>query len=155
MYLTDYPLPGGQSRGYICRYLFQNSETEAASLHTHPSALPPIDNPQAPHTKTIISSLTASLTRNSGTQQRHAAARAAEHFTQRSISLSGAFHSAKHFTHSGTSSGTFSAQRSITNEHHSAEHFGRLNPYHGEDLPMPFTARPRMGGRRAAGRIFD
>ena len=21
MYLTDYPLPGGQSRGYICRYL--------------------------------------------------------------------------------------------------------------------------------------
>ena len=42
MYLTDYPLPGGQSRGYICRYLFQNSETEAASLHTHPSALPPI-----------------------------------------------------------------------------------------------------------------
>ena len=31
---------------------------------------------------------------------------------------------------------------------------GRLNPYHGEDLPLRFTARPRMGGRRAAGRIF-
>ena len=31
---------------------------------------------------------------------------------------------------------------------------GRLNPYHGEDLPMRFTARPRVGGRRAAGRIF-
>ena len=24
-----------------------------------------------------------------------------------------------------------------------------MNPYHGEDLPMRFTARPRMGGRRA------
>ena len=24
---------------------------------------------------------------------------------------------------------------------------GRLNPYHGEDLPLCFTARPRVGGR--------
>ena len=31
---------------------------------------------------------------------------------------------------------------------------GRLNPYHGEDFPLCFTARPRVGGRRAAGRIF-
>ena len=31
---------------------------------------------------------------------------------------------------------------------------GRLNPYNGEDLPSRFTARPRVGGRHAAGRIF-
>ena len=31
---------------------------------------------------------------------------------------------------------------------------GRLNPYHGEDLPMRFTARLRVGGRHAARRIF-
>ena len=32
---------------------------------------------------------------------------------------------------------------------------GRLNPYHRKDFTMRFTARPRMGGRHAAGRIFD
>ena len=31
---------------------------------------------------------------------------------------------------------------------------GRLNPYNGEDLPSRFTARPRVEGRHAAGRIF-
>ena len=30
---------------------------------------------------------------------------------------------------------------------------GRLNPYHGEDFTMRFTARPRMGGRHAAGMV--
>ena len=30
---------------------------------------------------------------------------------------------------------------------------GRLNPYHGEDFPLRFTARPRTEGRRAVGML--
>ena len=46
MYLTDNLPPGGRSRGYICRYLFQNIETQkqppSTPTHPGPGALPPI-----------------------------------------------------------------------------------------------------------------
>ena len=105
MYLTDYLPPGGQSRGYICRYLFQDIETEAAALHTHPPALPPIHKHltlKRTHRfrcvlfsslrsaarcdgRAALSSSTLCITQVLSGTQRHSVG------TQRSISLSGAF----------------------------------------------------------------